>query len=231
MNKEGIINIYSKYKFFLFPLIIVIVTISIGYFVIYPQIGNVLSSQDKISEINRKTTSLNEKVKKLEKLDEEDLKDNLAVALKTLPQEADFANTLGIIQTLAAQYQFIIVNFQTSRNDDKSLKLSSYGVSLDLLGPKDLVERFIDSINTNFRLMRTGRLEINTPAGSEEATTLITVDVYFSSIPTTIGAVDAPLAELTQDDEERLSELSRSQPVVVEELIPQGPRGKPNPFE
>lgn len=231
MNKEGFINIYSKYKLILFPAVIVIVTILIGYFVLFPQIGNLISSQDKITEISRKVKVLNEKVKKLESLDEQDLKDKLAIVLNTLPQEADFAKTLSIIQTLAVQYQFIIVSFQTGRSDDKSLKLASYGVSLDLSGPKDQVERFIESINTNFRMMRTGRLDINIPQGGNDATTTLSVDVYFSQIPTSIGAVDAPLAELTNQDEELINELESSQPIIAEEFIPLGPRGKPNPFE
>lgn len=231
MNKETIIGVYSKYKFFLFPTIIVLVTVLLGFFVIFPQIGNLTSSQDKISEINKKTLVLNEKVKKLERIDENELKDKLAVVLKTLPQESDFANTLGIIQNLAAQYQFIIVNFQTSRGDDKSLKLATYGVSLDLLGPKDLVEGFINSINTNFRLMKTGRLELNFPQGRDDATVLLNVEVFYSVLPTTIGAVDTPISELTNQDEELLQKLSSSQPTIIEEFFPTGPIGKPNPFE
>lgn len=232
MNKEIFLNIYSKYQFFLFPFFVVVPTILIGYFMLYPQLGRLLSSQDQIASVNKKAVLLNEKIRKLKSVDEEQIKQNLAVTLQALPQDVDFANSLGIIQNLANQYQFAMINFQTSKaTDSKSLKLSSYTLSLDLLGPKDLVKRFVDSINSNFRLMKMAHLEINIPPGRDEATALVTVEVFSSQIPTSIGTVDTPLPEITKDDKDLLEQLASSRPIVIEEVFSQGPRGKANPFE
>jgi len=232
VNKEIFLNTYSKYQFFLFPFFVVIPTILIGYFVLYPQLTRLLSSQNQIASVNKKTVLLNEKILKLKGVDEEQIKQDLAVTLQVLPQDVDFANSLGIIQNLANQYQFLMINFQTSKlTDSKSLKLSSYTLSLDLLGPKSLLKRFVDSINSNFRLMKVARLEINTPPARDEATALITVEVFSSQIPTSIGTAETPLPEITKDDEELLDKLASTRPIVIEEVIPQGPRGKTNPFE
>lgn len=232
MNKKELIDSYNKYKFFFFPFIITISSIMLTFFVIYPQIQKLISDQDKIRELNKKTTLLENKAQKLDSINEDDLKEKLAVALRALPIETDFAIALGMIQTLTSNYQFIIVNFQTSLSSEKeALKLTNYSVNLDLIGPKALVQRFIDSINENFRLMRTISLQINVTGKEDEATALVSVDIFYSRVPSTIGAVDVPIPEITDEDEEFISELARSQPVVETQPILTGPRGKANPFE
>lgn len=232
MNKQELIEIYTKYKFFFLLFIIVVSSIILTFFVIYPQVQKLISDQDQIRELNKKTTLLEDKAQKLDSINEDDLKEKLAVALRALPAETDFAQALGMIQTLANSYQFIIVNFQTSLSTEKEgLKLTNYSVNLDLVGPKILVQRFVDSINENFRLMRTVSLQINVTGKKEEATTVVSVDIFYSRVPATVGAIDAPLPEISNSDEEFISELARSQPVVEAQPILTGPRGKANPFE
>lgn len=232
MNKQQLIEVYVKYKFFPFSSIVIVFSIILTFFVIYPQIQKLISDQDKIRELNRKTTLLEDKAQKLEGLDEDDLKEKLAVALRTLPVETDFANALGMIQTLANTYQFIIVNFHTSLSSEKeALKLTSYSIGLDLIGPKALVQRFIDSINENSRLMRTIYIQTDLAGKENEASIVLSVDVFYSMIPSTIGAVDAPVVEISTKDQELISELARSQPAAEVQPILTGPRGKANPFE
>lgn len=232
MNKEEIVNIYIKYKFFLFPFLIVMACILVGFFVIYPQWSRIIADQDRIAALDKKTSLLESKARKLDSLDEKDIKEKLAVALKVLPAESDFATTLGLIQNLANQYQFIIVNFQTSQSGGKeNLKLTEYSISLDLIGPRDLMKKFIDSINENFRLMRTARLEINIPSSKDEVTANITVDAFFSQIPQSLGSVDAPVPEISNDDERLMTELASQQPYVAPTTVSGGPKGKTNPFD
>ena len=232
MNKEEFLNIYIKYKFFLFPFLIVIASLMVGFFIIYPQWRRIIADQDRIAALDKKTVLLEGKARTLDSIDEADLKEKLVVALKVLPAESDFANTLGIIENLANQYQFIIINFQTSQPGGKeSLKLTEYAISLDLLGPRDLVKKFIDSINENFRLMRTGRIEINIPPLRDEATANITVAAFFSQIPESLGSIDASLPEISDEDEQLISDLANRQPFVAPAPSSGGPTGKPNPFE
>lgn len=232
MNKQQLFEIYSKYRLFPFSTIVLVFSIILTIFVIYPQIQKLISDQDKIRELNRKTSLLENKVQRLESLDEDDLKEKLAIALRTLPVEADFANALGMIQTLANTYQFIIISFQTSLSSEKEgLKLTNYSINLDLVGPKVLVQRFIDSINENFRLMRTIYIQTDVIGKENEASTVLSVDIFYSQVPSTIGAVDAPIPEITDKDEEFISELVRSQPAAEVQPILTGPRGKANPFE
>lgn len=232
MHKQELVEIYSKYKFFLFPFIVVISSIVLTFFVIYPQAQRLISDQDKLQEISKKTAFLEGKAQKLESIDEDDLKEKLAVVLQTLPVEADFAKALGLIQTLASNYQFVIVNFQTSQPSEKeALKLANYSVNLNLLGPKALVQRLIDSINENFRLMRIVNMQISFAGKEDETTTVLSVDVFYSQIPSVVGAVDASLPEISTKDEEFISELAKLQPAVETQAIPEGLKGKANPFE
>lgn len=232
MNKQELMESYSKYKFFLFPFIVVISSIILSFFVIYPQIRKLISDQDKLQEINKKTALLENKAQKLNSINEDDLKEKLVVVLKTLPSETDFANALGMIQTLATSYQFTIINFQTSLpSEHEAIKLTNYSVNLDLSGPQALVQKFIDNINENFRLMRSISIQTSITGKKDEAETVLSVDIFYSRIPSTVGAVDAPLPEISTKDEELISDLVRSQPTT--EIQPQltGPRGKANPFE
>lgn len=232
MHKEDLAKTYNKYKLVLFPLMVIISAIVLGYFVFYPQIEKLMANQDKISNINKKIQILEKKAQQLENLDENDLKDKLEVALRSLPAEADFANVLAIVQNLAAENQFEIVNFQTGNpGEGASQKVAEYSVNLDLKGPAEFAKGFIDSLNGSFRMMRTSSIGISVSSTENNITSAVTLNIYYSAIPTSIGGVDTPINELSKEDEDLIGDLTNLQPVFATQEAPTGPRGKTNPFE
>lgn len=232
MHKEDIINLYTRYKLFLTPFIVVVSAIFIVYFIIYPQAEKIISLEDKISQMNKKKILLEEKIQKLQKLDEFDLKGKLNIVINTLPSDRDFANVLGLIQNLVSDYRLTLENFQTQSSEEKSAKVSSYSVNLGLKGPRSLVKGFIDSINSSFRLMRTNTISLTITPDENETSLGMTVNVFYSVIPASVGAVDSPLSELSSQDENLIQEIAGQQQLYVEvSSTPSGPRGKINPFE
>lgn len=236
MNKNSLLSFYQKYKLILYPLGVILASFVLIFFIIMPQLNRLLDTNRNIGELNKKASFLEAKAEELSILDEEDLKGKLNLALLALPQETDFANIIGVVLNLTSQAQFSLISFQTDRIDPKAgTKSAAYGIKLSLIGPQDTLESLLNDIEKNARVMKVKSLEYTSSKTSEPIDVNLGIEVYYSPVPSTLEAVDAPLPKLTEKDDQIIASLARVAQQHTGEAAPPatsfGPRGKSNPFE
>ena len=233
MKNYAILLFYQKYKLILFPLAMISSSIILIFFVIIPQVNRLLDTNRNIGELNKKNAFLETKAQELEVLDAEDLQEKLNLALVALPQETDFANLIGVILNLTSQSQFSLLSFQTDKVDPQAgSKSSAYGVKLGLSGPKETLETLLSDIEKNSRVMKVTSVEYTAVRADEPIDVNLGIEMYYSPIPSSLGAVDTPLPKLSEKDETIIATLARNvQPALVSQISVGGPRGKANPFE
>lgn len=236
MKKEDLLNFYKKYKFYIFPAIVVVSALILIISVIYPQAIKLIINQKTEGELTSKTKFLEAKAQILDGLDPTDLKQQVNSTLVSYPTDKDFVYALGLIQDLASQAGFNIVAISLGAGSLNKASTQSYAIKLDVSGSGNLLPRLISSIESSPRLMRVNSLETTSGKDSQILNISLNIDVLYSTAPKSFGNIDSPVVELSQQDQEVIAKLARINPVVspnINQTNPGqlGPRGKANPFE
>lgn len=238
--REATLKFYQQNRLIIFPIMIVLCCLTLILIVILPQTGKLLGNQAAAGAIQKKSAVLEAKAAELENYDTADLNNKVKFALGSLPAEKDFATAVGFIQNLTATSGFSIASL-TLGGDFKDQNTTSYSINLNLLGPIKSLQTLLNNIENSPRLMRVRSMESTTKADSETGSIFLIVDILYAADTGRLGAIDSPLPQLSQTDQEILSELVRLNPAPVvsagfptegqstTEELPS--RGKANPFE
>lgn len=233
MKKEELLKFYQKYKLYIFPSIVVLSSLILIIFVIFPQIVKLLDNQKVEKEIQNKSKFLEAKAQSLETYDLEDLNRKVNFALSAYPTDRDAVNAISLIQGLISPLGFNILSINLGSSAAKSTKEQSYGFKLELQGPVSLIQSLLSALDNSPRLIRVSSVDITTAGVSQAANVSLAVDMLYAAAPAGFGSVDSPLPELTEKDEEVIAKLARLGAPTPQTQAPAqlGPRGKANPFE
>lgn len=231
MNKENLQKFYLKYRLYIFPVVIVISSLILIVFVIYPQITKLISNNALESDLKDKSKLLEVKAQTLENYDKADLERKVNYTLNAYPAERDFTNIIGLLQGLSAGSGFNVNSLTLGGSSQPEAK--SYNVKLEILGPKSLLPNLVSNIENSVRIMKVASIELTPTKDFDLGQVNLSVEVFFAALPQTFGTVDSPLPTLSDKEEELLVKLAASAPapVATSQVAPSGPRGKANPFE
>ncbi len=234
MKKELLLKFYSKYKQIIFPVAVALSSLILIALVILPQTIKLISNQKTGSELLTKSQFLEVKAQSLETLDLEDLSKKVQYALNVYPPDRDFGNVLGIIQNLTNKAGFTMLAFNLGGSAKDSAQ--NYGITIQLVGPRQLIPAMLQALENEPRLMRVESIEINKGLEGDGVELSLGVAVLYSPLPQNLGTVDSILPELSQKEEEILIRLATTGEqvgitVLESETIPATGRGKANPFE
>lgn len=233
MAKDEILKLYYQYRFIIYPVLIGIVSLLLIVLLIAPQVVTYLGNQQALKQSLGRYEKLSVKASILQNINEADLKNKTEIAVAVLPEEKDYARILGLIQNIAAQSGFSIINFQIGTPfTNSSTRASGFSVKIDLSGPKDSFKSLLASIEGNSQILKLGSIEINNPRSVDRAEGILTIDTYYAPLPKSIGSVDAQLPELSSADQETLAKYAKV--IAIKTSTISGtltPRGKSNPFE
>lgn len=232
MKKESLIKYYFLYRVQIFTAAVALASLFLIIFVIYPQTANLLSNQQKIGELRSKHQFLETKVTALESFDEAELSRKVGYVLATFPQDKDLARILTLLKQLAAQSGFTITEIVFSNTSSNKLgNLDTYGVKLDIKGPRIMLSSLLNNLENSPRLVRINSIEVSLSQTSQSTDTALVLEVIYSQQSQEASGIDSPLPELTQKDEELIARLAKINEVVSSFDIQSIPRGKTNPFE
>lgn len=232
MNKDTIISFYNKYKLYVFPTVVVASSLFLTIFAIYPQTVKLISNQKAQSQLEERSKILQVKAQTLASFDGSDLSRKVQYALFSYPQERDFGNVIGLLQSIGSQSGFAVTAINLEGGVSKTSAAGGYHVRMEISGPKSLLPPLLKSIESSVRLMKVVSLEISVK-GSQTVDAVVGVEVLFSPDPQSFGSLDSPLPELSAEDEELLRRLANSVSTVAvspAEVVTT-PIGKVNPFE
>ena len=228
MKKENFVLIYQKYRMIIFPVVIALSCLILIVFVMIPQLSKFFKNSKEEANFKAKSDFLDTKVEALESLDEKDLQKKLKDVVTAYPQEKDFITLITLLQKITSGNGFNITSL--SFGGDGVSKDSSYGILIEAVGPKSVLARLLNSIETSSRLMRVERIEISSSQSGDMITANLAISALFAPIPGNLGSVDSPLPPISKGEEELIARLAGGQevPLTAVEL---SPTGKSNPFE
>lgn len=228
MKKESIAKFYSNYKLYIFPLVVILSSLILIFFIILPQTLKLIGNQRAENDLILSSKFLEAKAQTLESFNEEDLSSKVDFALNAYPAERDFNSALAILQHITSSSGFVIVNLSLG-GVASSTSSQSYNVKIEVSGPKPLFPLLLSNIDGAQRLMKVSNIETS----SKDAQALdasIGVEVLYSPVPNDLGTIDSPLPEVSSKEEEILARLATANETVSQPSIT-SPRGKANPFE
>lgn len=235
MKKGEILKFYQNYRLYLFPAIVVLSSLILIIFVIYPQTAKLITNRKVEREMAAKSKFLEAKAQTLDNLDSTDLDRKVNFALGFLPTDKDFISALGLLQSLSSQSGFNAISISLGSSSSKDVNVQSYSLKLDILGPIKLLPILLGNIESSPRLMRVSSVDTTPGKDPQGAIVFLNVDVLYSSVPEGFGSIDSPLPELSKEDDEVIAKLAKvgtavavAQPQITVQL---GPRGRANPFE
>lgn len=232
MQKEQINALYHKYKFYIFPAVIGISSLILIAFVIYPQIMKLLDDNNLEQNIAKRSQFLEVKAEELEMLDEDELTNRVNLATGILPPDRDFGNVIEVLQRLTGSLGFTLISVQLGQTTSgRKTDATGFVTKVELIGPQAVLGRLINDIENGPRIMKIQGIELSSNPISGAASVTLSLDVFYSGLPKTLGNLDAPLPKLSSKEEELISKLARSYSPPSTQEAESSPRGKLNPFE
>lgn len=229
MDKETLKKFYKQNRNFIFPILVGIASLILIILVIYPQISSLITNNGSLGQTVTKTKFLEVKAAELQGLNDTELQKDVNIALSALPEGRDYLGVITIIQNILSQSGFRLQSLEFIPAE-QSRELA-YSVKLEITGPRDSLNLVLTDIESSYRPMKVASIETNLSA-SNNTEAIVTVNVFYAPLPTTLGSVEAPLPTLTDRDKELVTKLSGFVADVPEETGNVNiPRGKLDPFE
>lgn len=231
IKKEVITKFYYNYRLYIFPAVVALSSLFLIVFAIFPQTMKLVSNQQLSSDLQNKSKFLENKVAALESYDAEDLLHKVELVLTSYPSDKDFGNVLGLLQQQTSEFGLSVVSASLGGGSGKSGDTESYEVKLEVVGSRSLFSAFLNNLENLSRLIRVKGVDISSGQASAISASLV-VEVLYSKLPQTFGAIDSPIPELNQKDEELLASLAATtETMATSSAAPPSQRGKLNPFE
>ena len=229
--KEQALVFYQQYKTIIISIAMILSCFIIMVLGIIPQLKALIDNQKVYEEVSNQSKTLEVKAKVLETLESSDLEKKVGVVLYSLPPEKDYPATLNVIQAVALQNNFKLTNVQISQSLGASSKLTGFAIKAEVLGPRVSLDNFLDAIDKAPKVMKISSIEVSNPNKNETVSVEIGIDVFFAPVPNKLGLINSDLPNLTEEDNELLTALSKAVPADTNETFRPSPKGKSNPFE
>ncbi len=221
---------YAKYKIIVYPVVLGIASLMVIIFIIFPQLGVLLSSQDTINKSAERLKILEVKAEDLKVVDESGINKKLQTAILALPEDKDFTTVISLIRILVAQSGMELTSLQLGQLQGGVSNLNGFSVKMEVKGLMQTFSNLLKIVDNSSRVMRISSIEVNVVSGNT-ATATLGVDVYYSPFPKDLGNIEVSLPRLNQEEENLLANIAKSQIASLSGTPALLPRGKVNPFE
>lgn len=222
--------LYQKYKEFLFPAIVMVVSIILLIVFVIPQLLVFISNIDAIREENSKLSVLKENLNAITIISDSTLDSQLKITSAALPLTKDYAGILNALATASRISGASLGTFEFQVGDISSTQPNQSGfpflkMTLNVGGDIKTVNSFINSLAKTFPLS-----EI---AGATISNGLSTLNLYFyyKPVPANVISNNVPINPVSKEGLNLISNLSLfSNSSVNLPLYNASPSGKTNPF-
>ena len=234
MNIDFVKAFYFKYRILICPTLVGISSLILIVFIIYPQILKLISNNEALNGVLAKNKNLEVKASQLENINDGELNQNLNLSLAALPMDKDLAGALGEVQSLVNQSGFNLLSLSVGSGNDVG-EFNGFNVKAEVEGSQVLLASLLTTIESSGRIMKVSSVELNRLSIKESVNAVVTIEVFYSPIPTTLGAIDSPLPKVEDKDKEVLANLAAARGFSGAVVVTSGdlsvPVGKSNPFE
>lgn len=207
--------LYDRYKVFLIPLIVIIVSFVLTIKILIPQIQDLIAVQNESNRLRERVETLKSNLNLLSGLDQSVLDNQLTVVSSALPVEKDFAGILNALIVASSRSGASLgdFSFQIGELATGSAALGrqlSIQVNLTLSGNVFSAQRFLQELSKTTPLseVKTGKVSGN-------------------SFDVSVNFFYRPIPQLKLDEGKMLTALSKSETDVISEI---SSWSQPSPF-
>lgn len=210
MDKRFIISegalkiIYIEYKEFLIPLIVILLSVFLGFFVIFPQFQEYLSMQQQAEQTSKRIESLRKNISTLSTIDADNLSQDYDSVARVLPSEKDFIGVLEAISKASAVAGVKVADFSFSVGNLATPSASlgsrpSLDLNLSISGDYSQIKTFLTQVGDASPVAEVR--SFNSAADSAS----IGVSFFYTALPQTLQVqYDSPPPLLTDSDKQLL---------------------------
>lgn len=221
----------NQYQLYIWPIFGLILVILLCFFVMVPQIKALLKAREVFVDITRKAVILEQKADDLGLINEQEVKNDLQIALSSLPAQKEFISAVSQVQLIAGSSNLDLkdVSFgSVSSNQDAD----GFIIKASVEGTVEQFKSFIALLKVSPLTMSLEGIELNKTKTEGVFQTVFALKSYYQNIPISLGDVSIPLAVLSDSEKEQLKKIGdyyRNIPITTIDNA-EGTKGKLDPF-
>jgi hypothetical protein len=224
-------EIYLKYKIFIIPGVVLIISLAILVLIIAPQVMEFFKEKSTMEELSTKINLLNNKADELKNVDVETRKKDLVTTLTVLPTDRNVPQGMAVLQDAINKSNLVLTNTTyspTSRINGKN----GFTLTVTVIGTLSSIKDFMSELQSTARIFKVESATLNFQETGSLIEANIPITIFYEPAPKTLITLDNPVEKITDRDEDMITELSKV--VIQNEQYASSSAvnvGKDNPFE
>lgn len=228
---QEIKRLFNQYQLYIWPLCALALILLLFFLVMAPQIRGLLKAREVLIKISQKASVLEQKARDLEGIDEQEVKNNLEIALSSLPAQREFISSISQVQLLAGASNIDLkdVAFGSINNGQNS---DGFVIKATIEGTTDHFKSFITQLKVSPLIMSLEGIELSNTKSEGVYQASLTLKSYYQNIPVSLGDVSTPIALLSDTEKDQLKKISSYYQNIPITTInnAEGAKGKLDPF-
>lgn len=207
LDLENILVLYKHYKDFLLPIGVILVSILVIIYIIFPQVQQYFNSQDLLKTEQQKLETLTNNYNFLLSLNDAKTNSDFNLLSLALPPQKDFAGIIDAISYVSAKTGVAVGDFQFSLGNLSAVNFGgtaypSTKISINLKGDAKGIASFINELSKTIPIAQTTTINISNDEGA------ITVLFYYKPFPSQNIGDQAPVVPPSTRDTALIKEVS-----------------------
>ena len=240
-----------KYSSLAVSAVSILVSLLILFLVVWPKLSETLQIKNSNSELTQKADSLKQKAGILSRLDQAELEEQVVASEQLLPSGKDTFLLISQIERAAASSGILLNRVESTPGllDTASGGASgnpaapsagaqteiapSIKVSVSLTSGYSSLLSFLNNVLTIPRVVSVSDLSVSAASseGSSQLKASMSIIAYFKELPTDLGSIETPVAELSQSEKDRLEKIINTGLSATPSVtVPQVPVGREDIF-
>jgi len=229
----------SKFREFLFPLIVIVLIVLSGVLVVKPKLGEILKVRGELGKQKDELAQLSQKMAILQGYDRSELEARANQIVKVLPIDKNGPLIFASLRSLASENDLEIhgLDVQIGEISTESGKIQTKGnkesfpsltISLSVSGDRGDLYEFFKSVESISPLMRIRQISLNQEEDIFESK--LELETYYLASPEFIGKADRTIIPISSEEEEVYQKIKGYLTVLSQTSLPLMTSGKENPF-
>ncbi|MDO8498441.1 MAG: hypothetical protein Q7S44_01520 [bacterium] len=231
---EKIKELYLRYKLIVWPFCVGLSSLAILVLVVIPQLFAYLNIQNEITELEKRTSTLEVKAQNLQQVDDAANRENLQIALTILPREADVPQSMAVLQSVIGESELLLKNAAYVPSRISEGGKSNFLFDVEIVGSVESVKDFLANLQESPRVFQVGQISAQFQRDGLMDVTLPIAVFYDPTMNVGNLSPDKPIPQLSDKEKALLAKLTKLIPKAVslsQTDTSSVPLGKNDPFE
>lgn len=229
-------ELYVKYSYIIWPVMVGLSSIIILALVIIPQFLTYLNVKNQINQTQNKSQNLEAKASELEIINDVSTQKDLKVVFSILPMDQDVPNAMIVLQDLITR-SGLDLRSTTFGSSKQVAGKNSFQLNITVSGQIQLLRDFLIQLQNSSRLFQVESISVQFQKDKGTIEADIPLSVYYQPTLGEIGPLSQPLPKFSDKNEELLSKLTtiinqaNKSLNLAEASSSSVPMGKSDPFQ